>query len=197
MTQNVKRLVLSLLDGFGQHISSRILLIDGGYPIKLWRWSSDPEWDRFRGFTRLHWTVSLRMLEMTSALLEMKECDLNAIDATGNTAIAWAARGGHTDILKKLLEQINVNPDSADKDGRTPLLWAVSEGHEEAVKLLLERKDADFGLTPNARIPAASGTPLITRILIDCLVISVSICFFVFLSWIIPSWPTILLSSHR
>jgi len=54
------------------------------------------------------------MLEMTSALLEMKEWDLNVADATGNTAIAWAARGGHTNILKELLEQKDADPNIAD-----------------------------------------------------------------------------------
>ena len=203
MTLHVKKLVLGLLDKFGQHTSSRILLIYGGYPIKLWGWPSEQEWNRFRGFTCLHWTASLGMLEMTSALLEMKEWDLSATDATGNTAIAWAARWGHTDILEKLLTQTDTNPDNADKDGRTPLLWAVSGGHEEAVKLLLKRKDADFGLTLNARIPVApqpgapaSDTSLISQILIDCLVISVSLCLLIFISWIIPSSSKIPLSFH-
>jgi len=228
VTHNVKQLVLGLLDGFGQQISSRILLIYGEYPIELGRWwPSDLEWDRFKGFTCLHWTASLGMLEMTSALLEMKEWDLNATDATGNAAIAWAARGGHMDILKKLLERNDIDPDNADNDGRTPLLWAVSGGHEEAVKLLLERKDAAFSLPLNGRIPVASSTkpsallqprskwicsfwslppqpgalasdtPLIIQILIDCLVISVSLCLLIFLSWIIPSSSAIMLSFHR
>ena len=226
MTQNVKQLVLRLLDGFSQHISSRILLIYGDYHIQLQWWSSDLEWGRLREFTCLHWTASLGMLEMTSVLLETEECDLSTTDATGNTAIAWAARGGHLDILKKLLERNDINPDSEDNDGRTPLLWAVSGGHEEAVKLLLERKDADFGLAPKAIIPAASSakplvlpqprskwicsfwssppqpgapasyTPLIIRILIDWLVISVSLYLLVYLGWITPS-STILLSIHR
>ena len=240
MTQNVENLVLGLLDKFDQHISSRILLTYGGYPISLWRWPSEREWDKFKGFTCLHWTASLGMLEMTSALLEMKEWDLNATDATGDTAIALAARRGHTDFLKKLLEQKYTNPNIADKngrtflswaawqgdkevvnvlleredinldpvdcDGRTPLLRAISRGHEEVAKLLLERKDAAFGLKLNGGIPVAfstelgapaSNTPLIIQILIDCSVISVSLCLLVFLSWIIPSPSKILLSFRQ
>jgi len=261
MTQKVKGLARGLLNGFGQHISSSILLIYGDYPIELWMSSPDLKQDRFREFTPLHWTAALGMLEMTSALLEMGGLDLNVTDATGNTAVAWAARGGHTDILKKLLEQKNTNPNIADqdgrtplswaawkgdkgavsilleqkginldpvhRDGRTPLLWAVSRGHEEVVKLLLERKDAAFRLTPNCGIPAAfsaeleplpqlyskrnrtfwflspgpdppaSHILLVIQILIDCLVISVSLCLLVFLSWIIPSSSTLWLSFHR
>jgi len=251
ITPDIKRLILGLLDGFGEHISSRIILIYGDYPIKLWSWSSDSEWDRFRGFTCVHWTASLGMLEMTSALLEMKGWDLNVADGTGSTAIAWAARGGYTDILKILLSQNNTNPNTADKDGRTlfswaawlgdrevvnnllerkdinldpvhsdgrtPLLWAASRGHEEVVKLILKHKDAAFGLTPNVGIPAVflvapsvlpqshprrnrsfwflqpklaaptSDTGLVTQILVDCLIISASLCLLVFLSWVIPS----------
>jgi len=259
MTKNVKLLAQRLLNGFGQHISSSILLIYRDYPRELWMSSPNPEQDRFREFTSLHWAAALGMLEMTGALLEMEEWELNVTDATGNTAIAWAARGGHTDILKKLLEQKNTNPNIADKDGRTPLswaawqgdkgavgillkqkdinpdpvdhggrtplLWAVSRGHEEVVKLLLQRKDAAFGLTPNGGIPVAfsvepsslpqphsklnrsfwflspkpdtpaSNIPLAIQILIDCLIISVSLCLLFFLSWIIP-WSAILLSFH-
>ena len=144
MTQNVTTLALRLLDGFGQHISSRILLIDGDYPIKLRRWSSYLERDRFMGFTCLHWTASLGMLEMTSALLEMKEWDLNTTDAAGNTAIAWAARGGHTDILKKLLEHKDTDPNIANKDGQTSLSWAAWWGDKELVSILLEQKDVNL-----------------------------------------------------
>ena len=240
MTQNVENLVLGLLDKFGQHISSRMLLTNGGYRIRLWERHSEREWNKFKGFTCLHWTASLGMLEMTRALLEMKEWDLNATDATGSTAIALAARGGHTDFLKELSKQKYTNPNTTDKhgrtflswaawqgnkeivnillerkdisldpvdcDGRTPLLWAISRGHEEVAKLLLERKDAAFGLKLNGGIPAAfltkldapaSNTPLTTQILIDCLVISVSLCLLVFFSWIIPSPAKILLSFRQ
>jgi len=145
MTQNVEELALRLLDGFGQHISSRILLIYGDCPMKLWTSSPDLEQDWFRGFTCIHWTASLGMLEMTSALLEMKEWDLNVDDATGNTAIAWAARGGHTDILKELLEQKDADPNIADKDGRTSLSWAAWQGEKGVVNILLERKDINLG----------------------------------------------------
>ena len=144
MTQDMKRLVLGLLDGFGQHTSSKILLRYGCYAIEVPWWSSDSEWDKFRGFTCLHWTASLGMLEMTSALLEMKEWDLNVTDATGDTAMAWAARGGHTDILKLLLGQRNTNPNTADKDGRTLLSWAAWLGDREVVNSLLERKDINL-----------------------------------------------------
>ena len=229
ITEDVKGLALRLLDGFDQHVSSRILLIYGDYPMKLWTPSPDLEQDWFRGFTCLHWTVSLGMLEMTSALLEMNEWGLNVTDAMGNTAIAWAARGGHTNILKKLLKQNNTDPNIADKngrtslswaawngdkgvvnvlleredinldpvhrDGRTPLLWAVSSGNEEAVKLILKRKSANCGLVPSGSIQVAPPTepsafaftnPLIIQILIDCLIVSISLCLLAFLNWIIP-----------
>jgi len=144
MTQDMKPLVLGLLDGFGQHASSRVLWRYGGYPIELPRWSSGSGWDKFRGFTCIHWTASLGMLEMTSALLEMKEWDLNVADATGNTAIAWAARGGHTDILKRLLKQKDADPNIADKDGRTSLSWAAWRGDKGVVNILLERKNINL-----------------------------------------------------
>ena len=143
MTEDVKKLVLSLLNGFGRHISSSILLRHGYY-YTIRRMSSLLQQDWYRGFTCLHWTAALGMSKMTSTLLEMKEWDLYVTDATGNTAIAWAARMGHKDILKKLLEQNNTDPNIADNDGRTSLSWAAWQEDEELVNILLEREDINL-----------------------------------------------------
>lgn len=58
----------------------------------------------------------------------------------GYTALTWAARGGHEEIVKALLERADVNPNLVDPSGRTPLLWATSKKDERVVKLFLEHR---------------------------------------------------------
>jgi len=136
ITESANALALRVLDGFDKHVSSWILLSHSldNYDRKLCRSSST-------GFTGLHGTAYLGIVETAVALLEMKKWDLNATDVAGNTAISWAARKGHGAVVKMLLEREDVTPDTAGKGDRTPLLWVVKFGHEDVVKMLLERED--------------------------------------------------------
>jgi len=140
ITKSVNTLVLRLLNGFDNHVSSGILLSHSRD-----NWDRSLSWSNSAGFTGLHGAAYLGMVE-TIALLEMKKWDLGATDVTGNTAISWAARRGHEAIVGILLEREDVTPDTTDKNGRTPLSWAAGNGHGGIVKMLLERED----VTPNA-----------------------------------------------
>ena len=81
-------------------------------------------------------------MEIVVGLLAIKEWDINAMDNTGRTALAWAAVGGHEDAVKILLQCEDVKTDTTDtKCGRTPLSLAAGNGHSGAVKLQLERED--------------------------------------------------------
>ena len=135
-TESVNTLALRLLDGFEKHVSSRVLL---SLKRDNWDWLHDQS--NSAGFTGLHGTAYLGMVETAAALLALKKWDLNATDMAGNTPISWAARKGHWDIVKMLLEQKDVTPETTDKDGRTPLSWAAGNGHEDIVKMFLERAD--------------------------------------------------------
>jgi len=154
MTENVKILALRLLDRFGEHISAYLLLLrycqdkDLGHHI---HWVREDT-----GFTALHAVSFLGIVEVVATILERKEWDVNATDRMGCTALTWAARSGHEEIVKMLLEREGANPDQADtRFGRTPISWAAKGGHEGIVKMLLEREevnpdqaDTEYGRRP-------------------------------------------------
>jgi len=151
ITENVKMLALRLLDRFDEHISAQLLLlnnkISGSYLPSL-----GP-----RGFTGLHGVSFLGIAEIVAALLEMNGWDVNATDCTGGTALVWAARRGHEEVVKVLLERKDTNPDPVDTYyGQTPLSWAAEKGHSGVVKMLLERE----GVNPDHIDTCRGRTPL-------------------------------------
>jgi len=156
-TRSVNPLALELLVRFEEHISSRLFLLRYHEDIHWWGpaydGSSSP-----KGFTGLHGAAFLGIAEIVAALLAMREWDINATDARGRTALAWAAVGGHEDVVNMLLQRKDLNPDAADtKYRRTPLWWAAGGGHEGVVKLLLERED----INPNAADTEYGRTPFL------------------------------------
>ena len=170
LNERVKLLELKLLDGYDKHISSKLLLIHE----RDWWWHH-PEQEGnnvLEGFTGLHGAAYIGILEIAHALLKMMEWNLNATDVDGNTALAWAVRKGHDDLVKMLLGRRGVDPDAMNVDGRTPLLWAAACGHESVVEMLLERKDVDperkdkYGQTPLLRAVWA-GNERVTRMLLE------------------------------
>ncbi|KAH9630893.1 hypothetical protein HF086_014634 [Spodoptera exigua] len=106
------------------------------------------------GDTTTRWPRDRRVLR---ALLELSRADsvppeaeredilrypglVEAIDATGGTALHAAARGawsGHEAVVSKLLAA-GADPDKADAEGRTPLIAAAYMGHADIVKALLD-----------------------------------------------------------
>jgi len=186
-TESVKTLALRLLDGYDEHISSRILLLHGTpFRYQLFDLKGRP-----RGFTGLHGAAYFGHAEITAALLRTNKWDAQATDLHGNRAIVWAVKRGHEEVVKVLLERSDVNPDEADKlsrtllslaaekghggmvkmllkrsgvdpdkadkCSRTPLLWAAKNGHEAVVSLLLERSDVN----PNTADTEYSRTPIL------------------------------------
>jgi len=67
-----------------------------------------------------------------------------AIDATGETALAWAVMHGDLDLTAALLKS-RANPNTADTSGVTPLMVAIQNSQPEMVKLLLD-KGANAGV---------------------------------------------------
>jgi len=148
-SEKVIPLALKLLGRFDRHISCKILL------LKEYSW--ERPFDTYGspiGFTGLHCGAFLGVLEPIVSSADIKKWDLNAVDAHGSTALAWAVRRGHDRDVKVLLEQVGLCPDTADNEGRTPLWWASQCVHCEIVKMLLERRDVDpstadsWGRTP-------------------------------------------------
>ena len=172
MTENAKILALRLLDRFDQHISAQLLLLRH---LRAHWTSSYEKAGGPMGFTGLHGASFLGIVEMTGAVLEMKEWDVNATDSMGTTALIWAAVKGHEGVVKLLLEQEEVNPNQADTAcGRTPLSWAAKQGHHGVVKMLLEREDVNpdhrdncFGRTPILSA-AEGGHEGTVKMLLEC-----------------------------
>ena len=148
----MKRLALELLNGYDNHISSKMLILHG-----MGRWGRPLDQESSpRGFPRLHCAAYLGCEEITVALLGMNYWDVQVTDFNGNTAIIWAVRRGHSGLARILLERSGINPNKADtKYGRTPLSWAAESGHE-MVEKLLERND----INPNKADAQSSRTPL-------------------------------------
>ena len=66
-----------------------------------------------------------------------KGVKVDARDEWDDTALTWAASGGHTDVCRLLIEKgaaVNVR----QYEGATPLILAADKGHLEIVKLLVE-----------------------------------------------------------
>ena len=85
---------------------------------------------------RLHVATTFGRVDMARRLLE-RGADPNLRGRGDDTALAGAARGGHTELVEVLLES-GANPDLSDVQGNTPLSWAVERGHAETVRMFLE-----------------------------------------------------------
>ena len=73
---------------------------------------------------------------------------LNHQDIHQRTALIWASRRGHLDIVCKLLTSENIDVDLADDLGRTALIWAAQKGHHGVVKALLDAKTQELAAHP-------------------------------------------------
>ena len=156
-TECASQLALKLLIGFERHISSQVLLLHYHDSGPWWDWCFY-ERDGPNDFTGLHGAAFLGISELVDGLLGMKEWDISAADTLGRTALAWAAIGGHDEVVRILLQQKDINPNTADTQyNRTPLLWAAERGNEGVVRLLLERED----INPNIADTGYGRTPLL------------------------------------
>jgi len=155
MTKDVKILALRLLDKFDEHISAQLLLSQYkrcGHFQPHFNSEKGPI-----GFTGLHGTAFLGIVELLAAVLEMKEWDVNARGIVSLTPLLWAATQGHEGVVKALLERGDINPDLADhRLHPTPLSWAALEGHERVVKVFLEQE----GVNPDGAGTLNGYTPL-------------------------------------
>ena len=155
ITESIKILILKLLDKFDKHISTQLLLLN--YNRDRGRGPYFHPQRAPTGFSGLHGVAFLEIGGIVSTVLEMKEWDVNANDCMGMTALSWAAKRGHEEVVNILLEREGINPDQADTNyGRTSLSWAAKNGHEGVVKMLLERE----GVNPDLAATKDGQTPL-------------------------------------
>lgn len=90
--------------------------------------------------------------------------DVNAANAYGGTALAFACDKGQTEVVKVLLEH-GANANTKDQFyGASPLTWAVDKGHAEIVEALLA-KGAE-GETDALTSAAASGQAAVVKVIL-------------------------------
>jgi ankyrin repeat protein len=59
-----------------------------------------------------------------------------ADEEEGWTALMWAAREGHTDIVNALAGTYNANVHAVDRYGETALMYAAMKGHTDIANAL-------------------------------------------------------------
>jgi len=88
------------------------------------------------------------ILESTKTDVARTKC-LNSLDGYGNTALHWAASGGHHESVQYLIEQYTKNINFQNKFGDTALHRASWKGHTEVCKLLVNMGASDSKLIKN------------------------------------------------
>lgn len=93
---------------------------------------------KFRGDTPLLRTIKSRRYQLLSWLVE-NGADINARDASGNTALHFAAKGSHNLAQIGELLRLGAKPGLKAKDGNTPLSIAKANDKQKLTALLMKR----------------------------------------------------------
>ena len=136
LSDHARTLALELLNHYEDHVSS-LSLFKQVHPGHAGGIGASP---RFSG---LHCASFFGNVELVTALMDAKSCDINQLDFAGNTPLFWAAENGHSGVIKLLLEQEDADPNHPGVDGQTPVGCAAVGGHEGVVRILLGREDVD------------------------------------------------------
>ena len=166
LSECAKSLALQLLQQYDGHISSKLLL---GQARHLYVKDFSISF-RFNG---LHCASFFGIVEVATALIEMRIYGIEEGDFGGYTPLTWASRNGHGEMVKMLLGRGVVDPDKPDNSGQTPLSRAAGEGREAVVQLLLKQigvnpnRPNNDGLTPLS-CAARNGHEGVVKILLGC-----------------------------
>ena len=90
---------------------------------------------------------------LMQALLDRKECNVNAQGEEGRNALHWVSDKGHHDMVWQLLKK-EASEDIADDNIDTPLILATKGKHADVVEELL-----NYGANPNI-VDSKGRTPL-------------------------------------
>lgn len=95
---------------------------------------------------------------------------LTAHDPKGNTALAWAARSGHAEVVKVLLAH-GLDPLHRDDDNYTPLSLAVYKKKAEVTRLLIaaipRERYRDVGIIDQVWMASYLGDTATLRVLLE------------------------------
>ena len=147
LSDHARTLALELLDQYEDHASAVSLLKQEFPPSYMGDISTSSL------FSGLHCASFFGTVELMTAIIDAKGCEINQRDCTGNTPLALVARNGHVEAAKILLGQEGIDPNRRGVYDQTPLEGAAVRGHEGVVKLLLGRQDVDPNLPDKSGIP--------------------------------------------
>ncbi|KAF4999927.1 hypothetical protein FGRMN_2165 [Fusarium graminum] len=114
------------------------VLLKGGAPPN----ARDPE-ER----TPLTWAAGSGNLRAVELLIDNAEVDVTIENRSGDTALWWAADGGHVDVMMLLSPKLSGRAADLNVENEyftTPLIRAVKSQREAAVQMLLDIKDIKF-----------------------------------------------------
>ena len=94
--------------------------------------------------------VGNRVSEISSLLKDHPEIDVNWTDSTRWTALHFACRKGHVEIVKLLLAHPKIDVNLRSSNGDTPLSFGCWSGRVSVVRLLLEDPRVDVKLKDNS-----------------------------------------------
>jgi len=97
---------------------------------------ADPNEARLVGFPAIFFPVAFRNKELFQAMVE-NGADVQARDASGSTALMWAAfnEAGDPALVEELL-RLGLDPNAKNQAGETALVWASRRGNTKVVTVL-------------------------------------------------------------
>ena len=104
--------------------------------IRLLNAGADPNEARLVGFPAVFFPVVFRNSELFGAMVE-KGADVQARDASGSTALMWAAfnENGDPTMVEELL-RLGLDPNAKNDAGDTALAWAARRGNTRIMQAL-------------------------------------------------------------
>ncbi|GKV25918.1 hypothetical protein SLEP1_g35294 [Rubroshorea leprosula] len=101
------------------------------------------------GYPSLHYAAIVGKLNIVKALLECTPAVEK--DPWDNTALAYAAEFGNTDIAKYLVSKDSSLVSMVNRDGATPVVQACGQGHKEVTNFLYSETPFEMLLCKNGK----------------------------------------------
>lgn len=103
-----------------------------------------PKWPLIFEIRQGHETFALWILDQDPNI------DVNAQDATGFSALHYAAKDNHSQFLNRLLNHREINVNLRDETGSTALFWATKLGLYGVTERILKHSDVDVEIADNS-----------------------------------------------
>ncbi len=161
--QNLALVDLFLTNGVKEGLTPSYLLRSAATKnetgvIAMLKGGVNPNVANEKGNTPLIISASLGDLASVHDLLAYR-ADLNAYNKDGNTALIYAARYNHPQVIKMMLlpqtMQTPLDVNAQNKAGETALYWGAAKGNVEVVKRLLAAGADPTIAAKNGLVPAA------------------------------------------